>query len=618
MIIRDSPLVLESGNVLLAPFVEHARRAPQAPAVRAGNFDVSYGSLLAMSARRAAALGDLGIASGDVVALVTDREPETLALMLAIVASGGAYLPLDPSLADSRLQTMIDDARPAFLIDTHSRLGNLSSAGRIVDRVALESTQGILRARRSGPIAYVLFTSGSTGRPKGVAMRTRAVASLIEWHRAHPRLGAPARTLQFAPLGFDVSFQEIFSTLATGGTLILPTDAQRRDPWALLDLIERERIARIFVPCVALQALAVAATDRHGHWPATLRDVITAGEQLRVTPALRALFSAQADCVLHNHYGPTETHVVSAHELSGSAAAWPELPPIGLPLPHVRARIAAAQGDRQETGTGELLLGGGCLAAGYIGQPGLTAERFFELDGETWYRTGDRVRRNAAGELEYLGRLDEQLKIAGQRVEPAEVEALLCRDARVAEAVVVAQPTPSGPHLVAHVVPRNPAAPSAALEEALRRSCTASLPDHLRPRSFVMHAALPMTSSGKIDRRALLRSDAAIPAQWDDSEPLSSRIASLWKNLLGGGDLDSGANLFDQGARSLDVVHALAELRRHGYRMSVTDVYENPTVAAQVALLERAPAGPRADAPERRALRQRTALAAFARPGQPA
>ncbi len=281
---------------------------------------LTYAELRARVDAHAAALAARGIGANAIVAFDAIRGSETIALMLAILHVGAAYLPLDPSLPDERRRQMLEDAQPDLIVDS------LPSADTITNL-------------QHGDLAYVLFTSGSTGRPKGVAMRTAGVAALIDWHVAHPRLGKPARTLQFAPLSFDVSFQEILSTFATGGTLIVADDAERRDPWALLDLIERERIERTFLPYVALQAIADAATSAGRAVPSSLRDVITAGEQLRLTPAIRALFAALPNAVLHNHYGPTEAHVVTAHELSGDSTRWPDLPPIGKALPHVRIRL---------------------------------------------------------------------------------------------------------------------------------------------------------------------------------------------------------------------------------------------------------------------------------------
>jgi amino acid adenylation domain-containing protein len=578
---------------------------------------LSYVELWTRVEAFAAGLAARGVGVNDIVAVDAARGSATIALVLAILQRGAAYLPLDADLPVERRRRMLDDARPVLAVGeqfTAQLLGDVCPHCTLGELPSAAAASALQR----GELAYVLFTSGSTGTPKGVAMRASALAGLMQWHAAHPRLGRAARTLQFAPLGFDVSFQEIVSTLATGGSLVLPDDKQRRDPWALLDLIERAGIQRLFLPYVALQSLAEAVATDGRSAPACLIDVITAGEQLRITPAIRALFAALPGCVLHNHYGPTEAHVVTAYELTGDSALWPELPPIGKPLPHARVRVVDAAGADLATGEGELLLGGGCLAQGYLNRPELTAERFVEIDGVRWYRTGDGVRRNAQGDLEYLGRLDDQIKLAGYRIEPAEIEAVLGRHAQVAAAAVVAVGQAADKRLVAHVVPRNKNLPDAELTQSLRTQCEAALAAYMVPQQFIIHAALPLTASGKIDRRLLAGSEGHATIAWDDDAPLAAQLGGLWRQLLDLAEVEPHANLFDLGARSLTVVHALTELRRRGHVLSVVEIYEHPSVAAQAALLGAGKVNTATvTADDQRGERQRAALARFARPGGP-
>ncbi len=286
----------------------------------------------------------------------------------------------------------------------------------------------------SGDLAYVLFTSGSTGRPKGVAMRAAAVAALIDWHVAHPRLGKPMRTLHFAPLSFDVSFQEILSTFATGGTLVVANDSERRDPWALLDLIEREQIERAFLPYVALQAIADAATSSGRSAPTPLIDIVTAGEQLRITPAIRA-FSRRCQTQCYTITTDRPKHTSSPRTNSLATARAGRICRRSERRFHTCASVSAID---DAAGRRRVIARGDCLARGYINRPELTAERFVEHDGQRWYRTGDNVRRHADGTLDYLGRLDDQVKLAGYRIEPAEIEAVIARHPHVAQVAVVA------------------------------------------------------------------------------------------------------------------------------------------------------------------------------------
>lgn len=594
-----------------------ARLRPQAIALCAHDASIDYAELLDRAGRLAAALQAQGMRPDDVIALVAERDPATLILMLAIVLAGGACLPLDAAYPPARLAAMLEDARPRLLIADAQAGYELPDGTTRVDRNQLETAAAAmapLAAQTPGEWIYVLFTSGSSGRPKGVAMRSAVLGHLVAWHVAHPRLGHAARTLQFAPLSFDVSFQEMLVTFAVGGTLVLPTEAERRDPYALLALIARQRVERIFLPYVALQALAEAVATG-GQMPSTLRDVVTAGEQLRVTPAIRTLFAGLDGGVLHNHYGPTETHVVTAHELEGDAANWPELPPIGQPLPHVRVRLVDdSLRDVDAPAEGELLLGGDCLAAGYIHRADLTAERFIELDGERWYRTGDGVCDTSNGVLAYRGRLDQQIKLDGFRIEPAEIESVLGRHPGVAEAVVVAVDDAQGRRLVAHVVPRDAQTDETVLLRELRAHGEQWLPAYLQPHAFVVVPLLPLTASGKIDRRALANANTAPPLTWQEDAPLQQQLRSLWQQLLGLAEIDVQQNLFDLGARSLTVVRALTELRRRGFHtLSAAQIYEHPSVVRLASLLSDAPAAAPSSVDElARGNRQRAALARFA------
>lgn len=577
---------------LLQPLLRSALARPRALALRGGAQSLDYTDLCGSVERIAAGLRSFGVYPGDIVALGAEREPETVMLILGVLRAGGVCMPLDTTLPAPRLCGMLEDARPRLLVAPESAHARWPGHVPRCERGELEA-QGVNAppAPAGGAeAAYLLFTSGSSGRPKGVLMCSTALAALIGWHAEHPRLGVPARTLQFAPFGFDVSFQEMLSTFATGGTLVVADHESRRDPWKLLALLNGEGIERAFLPVSALHALAEAVAAG-GQKPATLRDVITAGEQLRITPAVRALFAALPDCVLHNHYGPTETHVVTAHELGGDPRAWPELPPIGRALPHVRTLVVdaglapVAKGEE-----GELLLGGDCLAIGYLHRDRLTAERFIQLRGARWYRTGDGVRERADGAFDYLGRLDEQVKLDGYRIEPAEIESVLVRHPAIAKAVVVLSEGAQGKRLVAHVVARAGGGDEAALRAQWRAHCRAQLPNWMVPQDFILHAALPHTASGKVDRRALAREGEQAPIAWPEHAPLREQLRALWAQLLDRADLDVHANLFDEGARSLTVVRALTELRRRGFdSVNAAHFYEHPSVAAQAAWLAAVP-----------------------------
>ncbi len=560
-----------------------AQRWPAAPALVSADARLDYAQLWRAVLLRAEALRAAGLTRGERIALAAERRADTLIDLLAAIELGLCYVPLDPGYPDARLAAMLEDAAPRAVLGRESDL--LSLEARLGPLPRLDAMQAHTRPHAGeGELTYVLFTSGSTGRPKGVAMGPQPLAHLIDWHAAHPRLGQPAVTALFAPLSFDVHFQEIFSTLACGGCLVLLSEAERRDPEALRAALLREGVQRLFLPYVALQMLAEACVEAA---PPPLRDVVSAGEQLQVSDSIRRLFARLPGSALHNHYGPTESHVVTAFEVEGDPAAWPAIPPIGRALPHVRIALGPLE-DAAAADEGELLLGGETLASGYLGRAELSAERFIETPNGTQYRTGDRVRRDADGVLHYLGRADAQLKIDGYRVEPGEIELALLGGGALRDAAVGASELPGlGRQLVAWVVARE-AGNDSALIESLRAHLRERLPAYMQPLRYVLLPRLPTTPSGKIDRRGLPAPQ--IDAQTDRTLPPRARLLALWREALGRGDLSEHDSVFAAGARSLSVLRVVAQARAQGIEgLSVALVYDRPSVAAQVEALEHGP-----------------------------
>ncbi len=439
-----------------------AAERPAAVALRHGSATLSYAELDQRASALAVRLQDLGIGPDAVVGVRLERSMDLIVAILGVLRAGAAYAPLDPAYPEDRLAFMLADCGARALV-TSSRL----AAPDGVPILGLEGPAGAPAALAPSGVtldhlAYVIYTSGSTGRPKGVAMPHRALSNLLAWQVANSTVGVGHATLQFTSVSFDVSFQEIFATLAVGGSLVLIDEMTRRDPRAMLALMREQQVARVFLPFVALQQLALVGSAAAP--VPTLVEVVTAGEQLKTTPALVTWLSMHPDCRLHNHYGPAETHVVTAHTLSGAPSSWPALPPIGRPLPGVDvALLDEARQPVPPGGEGEIFLGGVCLARGYVNRPELTADRFESVTGAgrsaRMYRTGDRGRRLPDGAFEFLGRADDQVKIRGFRVEPGEIETLLLHHPGVRQAAVVPHGDPSGGlRLVAYVAPSAAAA----------------------------------------------------------------------------------------------------------------------------------------------------------------
>ncbi|KKD05045.1 AMP-binding protein [Streptomyces sp. WM6386] len=505
--------------------------------------EYTYAQLDAASARIAAALAERGVAPGAYVGVLAVRGWWRCAAVLGIWRAGAAVVALDPGLPAERLDRIIDTAdvrlaltdAPASMdlgpdvttlgVGTSAvtaqraaegagpgsgtdagpgRAGSVPGAGEGLGRTGSGASGGSA-VDRSGPVAYVVATSGSTGTPKCVAVPPVVLEGLAGWHLDGWERGEVPRTLHAASVGFDVGFQELVAAWVAGAPLVVVDDITRRDPFLLAGVLERYDIARAFLPVASLHALAVAVPVT-GHRLSALREVVVAGERLVVNDEVRALF-AGLDATLVNQYGPSETHVVTEYRLPQDPARWPAHPPLGgcvagAGLLRLRDGVLGPFAEGEEA---ELVVTGRCLATGYLGDERLTEERFQELphvDGGTrrGYRTGDLVRLED-GLLHFVGRIDDQLKVRGYRVEPGEVEAVLSRVPGVRRVAVVGLGTDRTTALQAYVVPAGEdRAPDVG---ALRTACAAALPDYMIPARFVLVPELPLTANGKLARREL-------------------------------------------------------------------------------------------------------------------
>ncbi len=497
-------------------FERQATQTPDAVAVEHEGRQLTYEQLNVRANQLARYLVSQGARPDQVVGICMERGLEMVVGLLGILKAGSAYLPLDPNYPTERLRHMLEDASPQVILTETELVGVLPAGSARV--IALDEKLGQIAAYvdedlppaelglTSENLVYVIYTSGSTGRPKGTAMRHRSVVNLIEWHRRTFGPGGGQRVLQVAALSFDVAFQEIFSTLCTGGTLVLLDEWVRRDARALTELLVNRSIQRLFVPPLMLQSLAECAKSS-ALIPQSLKDVITAGEQLRISPEIRDFIERLAGCRLHNHYGPTETHVVTTLTLEGDPRQWPTLPPIGEPIANTQIYVLDSHMQPVPIGVaGEIHIGGANVARGYLNRSELTEQRFvsnpYSADPQArLYKTGDLGCWRQDGVLEYLGRNDDQVKIRGFRVELKEIEAQLARHEQVKEAaVVVREIAPGEKRLVAYFMPRGEVSPSA---EDLRAHLKHALPEYMLPSAFMMLESLPLTPSGKLDRKSL-------------------------------------------------------------------------------------------------------------------
>jgi amino acid adenylation domain-containing protein len=612
-------------------FEAEVARAPGAVAVELGGDRLTYGELNARANRLAHRLRRLGVGPESLVVLSIPRSLEMIEGMVGILKAGGAYLPLDPTLPRERLAFLVEESQPAALVTLEAHLDALPDFGERAlcldrDRAALASEPA--DDPRSGVTAdnlvYVLYTSGSTGRPKAVAVPHRGLVRLVRG-ADYARLDAGETFFQFAPLSFDPSTLEIFGALANGGRLAVAPAG----PFSLAELgqvIRRHGVTTLWLTSGLFhQMIEEGLDDLRG-----VRQLLSGGDVLSPAHIRRAL-AALPGVEIIDGYGPTENSCFTTSHRVAPAAPPGAYVPIGRPVANTTVYILDRELRPVAVGVpGELFTGGDGLARGYRGRPELTAERFVPspLAGDTdpagarLYRTGDLSRWRPDGDVEFLGRIDSQVKIRGYRIEPGEVEAVLAEHPALAECAVVVRREESGERrLVACYVA---AAPVAVAE--LKAHLAATLPAYMIPSAFLELSALPLSTSGKVDRRALSRLEAPAgdgPAT-TYAEPRTAverQIAAIWSDLLKREPIGRHDSFFDLGGHSLLATRVLSRLRETlSADLSLTTVFERPTLAGLAAAVEEsrapalaAPAAAGTDAERRLTAEERGQLAAWHR-----
>lgn len=572
-----------------------AERTPDAPALARSGRSLSYAELNADANRLAHWLTRQQVGPEVPVALYGGSTIAMLTSMLAVVKAGGYYIPLDVAAPAARTSEVLAECAPRLVLTEAShaaRLAELTGGEQAIHDV---TTIDLTDCPDSNPdtvadgenLAYVMHTSGSTGRPKGVAMPHRALVRILDWYVTATEIEPGANVLQFSALGFDASFCEIFGTWHAGARLVLlPGEDVRRDPEALLDLLESERIEHLEAPYSGLLNIAHWAVRPDGRRAIPLRSMVTGGEALVMAPDLVHWLEQLPGCMLRNGYGPSETSVATTHWLRGDPAGWPTLPSIGRPITDASVYLLDAALEPVPAGvTGELYVGGPIVARGYAGAPGLTAERFVAdpfgpVPGSRMYRTGDLARHRPDGELEFLGRADRQVKIRGHRIELGEIEARLLEHPQVSEAAVTLHNDETGPSLVGHIVARDPA--SAPTVQELRAYAARILPEQLVPARFVLRCAMPLTPTGKLDLAALTPEPTPSSAEPAEPEPMSGTVTALlaiWRDVLAIPRIELTDDFFELGGHSLLATRVISRVRTElGKRVLISDMFEYPTV----------------------------------------
>lgn len=566
-----------------------AAAAPDATALALGDEKLTYADWNGRANRLAHHLRGLGVGPDVLVGVLMERTPQMVTALLAVMKAGGAYVPLDPVNPKDRQASMIEDAGMSVLLTQESLLSEIPDTDvdvLCVDRDAAafahQSADNPDLNTEVENLAYVIFTSGSTGRPKGVQISHRALLNLVFWHRDVYEITPADRAALVAGLAFDASVWELWPYLTAGAGVWLPDEETRAVPARLYAWLAEKAITVCFVPTPLCEAMLKEDCPPG----MAMRAILTGGDKLHHAPSEGLPFT------LINHYGPTESTVVTTCTPVPAGAGPDHQPPIGRPIANIQVYLLDEHRNPVPIGVpGELYVGGESLAHGYHGRPDLTEEKFVPhpfRQGERLYATGDLARYLQDGQIEFLGRIDHQVKVRGFRIELGEIEVVLAQHSAVRENVVVALRDGDGAaRLVAYVVPESGQSPTAA---ELRGHLKEKLPDYMVPAAYVCMDSFPLTANGKIDRRALPEPDdqrpdldASYAAPEDETQ---TKIAQLWTELLNLERVGIHDNFFDLGGHSLLIVQLHRRLKAElDSAISIAQMFQYPTIAAMAGHL---------------------------------
>jgi amino acid adenylation domain-containing protein len=588
---RVPPTSVATGSTICEMIATHAKAEPEAPALVFDGSIVKYGELDRRANQLANHLINSGVEAETMVAVCLPRSPASVISALAILKAGGAYLPIDPNLPVERLNSTLKHARPRVLITNSEVAEKVARPGCVI--VALDRDQETEKCSVEAPsieiakdqLAYVVYTSGSTGEPKGVEITIKNLLNLVMWHRSEFSISSKDRATHLAGVGFDAAVWEVWPYLTAGASLYLPDEPTRLAPETLRDWILANQITISFLPTALAERLLIL------DWPrdAELRFLLTGADTLHRYPENDLPFE------LVNNYGPTECTVVatSGRVRSGKTT---DLPTIGRAITNTQVYILDQNLAQVQPGeVGEIFIGGENVGRGYLNRPDLTLEKFIPdpystQPGARLYRTGDLARQLPNGDVAYLGRADEQIKILGHRIEPAEIEAAIDRHPAIASSVVVARSFDCAEkRLAAYVTMRNGSTPSAT---ALREFLQSSLPDYMLPAMFVKLDRLPLTPNGKVDRASLPDPSSENRLGDDDfiapRSPTEKRLAEILCLLFSVNEVSVNDNFFLLGGHSLLGAQLIVKIRSaFGIDLALRTLFDAPTIAALSAEIER-------------------------------
>jgi len=562
-------------------------------ALEFGNQSMTYRELHEQSNRLANFLVSIGVKEDTFVGISVERSFDMIVSLIAIFKAGAAYLPLDKSYPAERIEYMINDSGVKFIITKRSDSGTLPDTEARIIYIDDESSEINKQSSDTPEVmpspesaAYMIYTSGSTGRPKGVIMHNKALVNLLNWQFNGQQFGKALTTLQFTTLSFDVAFQEIFSSLLSGGKLIVMSESERKDLRQVLKILSDKKVQRLYLPFIALQEIAElysSSADVKLH----LQEVMTAGEQLQNTTAIRSMFKDLKTAVFTNQYGPTEAHVVTSYTLTGDPDQWPYNAPIGKPVFNTKIYILDQMMKPVPPGvSGELFIGGVQVARGYHNKEELTKEKFVtdpfgNSEFERVYRTGDVARYMADGNIEFLGRADNQIKYRGYRIELGEIESVLNDFNKVSTSAVIIRDASNGEkRLAAYVVLKHG---EECNTTELKSKLSETLPDFMLPADYVFLKEMPLLPSGKVDLRSLPEPERNVSASTsgyvEPGTELELQLVRIWEKVLGIKQIGITDNFFELGGHSLLALRLFGYIEKlTGKKLAISTLFSHPTI----------------------------------------
>ncbi|MCY8185278.1 amino acid adenylation domain-containing protein [Bacillus inaquosorum] len=578
-----------------AMFEKQAEKTPDAYAVIDQTCSLTYKELNKSANRLARHLRMKGVARQEPVAIMMERSAALITGVLGILKAGGAIVPIDPHYPADRIRYILNDCGCSHVVSQAHLSASLDNNYLITHAEDIESTEdgsNIKSVNNADDLLYMIYTSGTTGKPKGVQFEHRNMANLLKFEFAHSGIDFEADVLQFATPAFDVCYQEIFSALLKGGTLHIVPEAIKRDVPQLFAFINKHQTNIVFLPTAFIKMI-FSERQLANSFPYGVKHLITAGEQLIISDIFQDVLRERG-IHLHNHYGPSETHVVSTYTIHPGDPI-PEFPPIGKPIGCTDLYILNHQKQLQPCGIpGELYISGASVARGYVNHDKLTRDKFSSdpfRPGAIMYRTGDLARRLGDGNIEYIGRADKQVKIRGYRIEPQEIEVTLMNHPDIKEAAILIRQDQNGEHeLCAYycsVQKLN------AID--LRSYMASELPEYMIPAKWIWVDSIPLTPNGKVDQAALPAPDASISGN-PYAAPrnlIEAKLSQIFEDVLKNGHIGIQDNFFDHGGHSLKATVLMSRIAKEFHvQVPLKDIFAHPTVEGLALIIQDAEENP--------------------------